>query len=346
MLGKIYASIFHLHKFRNFETRLKRGRFFCFHLIRYFKIDLNYFTQIYKFFKFFCEVKSNEENKSQTPYGGCFHSNAIIQNNPVPNRIAPRQLPGVYIVLCLINNKRYYGMSSNVSARLSQHKSRLRRNIHEVPDLQCDFNNYGEENFLFSAVSQNINLSFDECKEIETKLIQDFFEFCYNKHSKISHKKENNPFWGRQHTNQTIQQISQSLRENHQNSIVEGFAIILKGKTYPSISEASRQTGHSRDTIRRWLTDLNNTDCVPQSKIENFVALSNHKSGNQNVGDYFISNSGKSKCVSIYSQIYESISEAAKQRNCSRANIQRLLRSFPENCFVIEEAKSQSKIED
>lgn len=92
MLGKIYASIFDLHKFKNFETRLKRGRFFfCFHLIRYFRIDLNYFKQIYKFFKFFCEVKSNEENKSQT--------NAIIQNNPVPNRIAPRQLPGAKLSL-------------------------------------------------------------------------------------------------------------------------------------------------------------------------------------------------------------------------------------------------------
>ncbi len=45
------------------------------------------------------------------------------QDNPVPIRMAPRQLPGVYMILCLVNNKRYYGESKNVSARLSQHKS-------------------------------------------------------------------------------------------------------------------------------------------------------------------------------------------------------------------------------
>jgi hypothetical protein len=84
------------------------------------------------------------------------------RKNPVPSPIAPRQLPGVYMILCLVNNKRYYGESKNVSARLSQHKSRLRRNIHEIPDLQNDFNLYGDQSFRFSAVFLSKHSTLEE----------------------------------------------------------------------------------------------------------------------------------------------------------------------------------------
>lgn len=184
------------------------------------------------------------------------------KNNPVPNRMAPRQLPGVYIILCLVNNKRYVGESRNVSARLSQHKSRLRRNIHEIPELQRDFNIYGEENFIFSPIWMDKNSTPEERSALEIEFIGRFYSLCYNKFSKRNRKGENNLFCGRTHSTETVEQISRTLSENYKNKPLEGFAIQLYGVIYPSITEASRKTKHSRDTIRRWLNDPSNLNCI------------------------------------------------------------------------------------
>jgi len=186
------------------------------------------------------------------------------QDNPVPNRMFPRQSPGVYIILCLANNKRYYGQSRNVSARLSQHKSRLRNNKHEVTELQRDFNIYGEENFEFSYVFVSRDFPLDKRKAMEVELIARFIGMglCYNKISAINHIKENNPFYGHSHSEETRRQMSESKLQSNLEKPQQGIAILLNGVVYPSISKASQETKHSRDTIRRWLNDENHKNCV------------------------------------------------------------------------------------
>ena len=318
MLGKLYASAFihclsyfiprNLENDKNdnksFETRLYGGSSLVF--------------------------SSNSLNIEFSRIFYCVCKNESTQNHPVPNSITPRQLPGVYMILCLSNNKRYYGESKNVSTRLSQHKSKLRRNIHEIPELQTDYNLYGNENFQFLIVSMSKNFSLEKRVALETELINRFDDLCYNKFSKTSRKRENNPFWAHKHSKETIQQICRSQAENRQNSILQGFPILLRGIIYPSISEASRQTNHSRDTIRRWLNDPKNTNCV---------AVDPSKVLNQSeVVDILVANTGRSKPVNIYGEVYTSIAEAARQRDCSRANIQRLLRNYPKDCFIIENA--------
>jgi hypothetical protein len=211
----------------------------------------------------------------------------FTENNPVPNRMAPRQLPGVYFILCLVNNKRYYGESNNVSARLSQHKSRLRRNLHEVPELQRDFNIYGEESFEFALYFIDRDSTREQRLALETELIGRFHNLCYNKFAQPNRTGENNPFWGRTHREQTVEQISRSLRERTQNSIPEGFAVNVKGVIYPSISEASRKTNHSRDTLRRWLNDPNNNDCV--------AVDASQPRGSQNAVHPLVANTGIAK---------------------------------------------------
>ncbi len=259
-------------------------------------------------------------------------TNDLTQNNPVPIRMSPRQLPGIYMILCLANNKRYYGESNNVSARISQHKSRLRRNTHEISELQHDFNLYGEENFEFSAIYLSKDCSLDQRVALEIELIGRFNNLCYNKFDKTSRKKENNPFWGRTHSYETRKQIGKSIADNRKNNGLEGFPILLNGKTYPSLSEASRQTTHSRDTIRRWLNDPNNTNCVAMDTCKSRNIQSSKGLLSQ---DPLLANTGFAKRVSIYGVTYTSIANAARQRNCSRANIQRLLRNEPKNCFIV-----------
>jgi len=156
------------------------------------------------------------------------NENDITQDNPVPIRMAPRQEPGVYMVLCLANNKRYYGQSKNISVRISQHKTRLRKNIHEVSEMQHDFNLYGESMFEFSCLFVDKNNSEEQRKALETERIGRFFSICYNKSDKMDHKKENNPFWGKTHTEETRRQISKSQSENRQLSNFRGFSNIIR----------------------------------------------------------------------------------------------------------------------
>ena len=334
MLGKIYASPIVQHaklcctlqgfwiprnlavEKSRFETRLNGGSSSGFLLC-----SPNTKTPTLRYFDFshkFCCIGSSEGN-----------TNNSTGNNPVPIRMAPRQLPGVYMILCLVNNKRYYGESQNVSARLSQHKSRLRRNLHEVPELQRDFNLYGEENFDFSPLWMDKNSTQEQRLALETEFISRFYTVCYNKFAKADRKGSNNPFWGRTQSAETIEQISRSLRENSKNSIPEGFAVNVKGVIYPSISEASRQTNHSRDTLRRWLNDPNNSDCVA---VDASQPRGNKNTESSARGNFVPAH----QKVCLYGEIYESITEASIKRNCSRANIQRLLRNHPNECKRIE----------
>ncbi len=208
----------------------------------------------------------------------------------------------------------------------------LRRKIHEVSELQSDFNLYGEKNFQFSAVYLSRDCSLEERIALEIEHIGRFNNLCYNKLHKISREKESNPFYGHTHSVETREQIRQSVAESRRMSTPEGFAIVLNGENYPSLSEAARQTGHSRDTIRRWLNDPHNNNCVAADESQ---PRSTQYSESLLSPDPLVANKGVAKPVSIQGVVYPSIAEAARQRNCSRTIIQRLLRSDPDNCFLI-----------
>ena len=262
-------------------------------------------------------------------------------NNPVPKRMSPRQLPGVYMVLCVQNNKRYYGETNNVSNRLSQHKSLLRRNIHPVVELQRDWNLYGSECFDFVALfmfDSNSKSSRIEREALELEYMGRHFSLCYNKHVINSRKKENNPFWNHHHTEATRKQISLSSKEyNKQNP--QGLPIMLYGVKYPSISQASRATKHSRHTIACMLKNPDNPHCssivLPQG--DNPCPSSSGGGGDktQNVQKEQKPNTGLSKAVCLDGIVYSSISQAARELKCCQANIQRRLVREPQNCFYV-----------
>ena len=261
------------------------------------------------------------------------------ENNPVPEPITPQQLPGIYVIICVENNKRYYGMSRNVSRRLSQHRSKLRRGIHEVPKLREDFKLYGEEKFEFGAVSHSLEQTDLQREANENQLIKDFIaiygkDSCYNRFSNSSRKKDDNPFFGQKHTEETKKRISDSAKVGHKKRTPAGLPILLHGVVYPSISEASRVTNHSRDTIGRWLKNPNDTRCVWCNPNQQ----PNTTSGQAQKPETLLSkNTGSPKMVSIKGTTYSSISAAATALNCSRGYIQKLLRTQPDDCFILEE---------
>lgn len=182
--------------------------------------------------------------------------------NSVPNRIQPRKQSGIYMIRCIQNDWRYYGESQNVSGRLSSHRSLLNRKIHPNMGLQADWNRFGSESFEFTILfmGENWNQSFiRRGKELELIILDR--GLCYNIIDSVDSKSgQKNPFWGRIHTPEVKKKISDALkgRPNH----LLGRKVSIKGVVYPSLAEASRQTGIARKTIRKKVADLTSLDFV------------------------------------------------------------------------------------
>lgn len=186
----------------------------------------------------------------------------LKEENSVPNRIQPRKQPGIYMIRCIKNDWRYYGESQNVSGRIASHRSLLNRKIHPNMSLQFDWNSLGSESFEFTILfmGEKWSQSFiRRGKEFELIVLDR--ALCYNIIDSFDSKSgEKNPFWGRIHTPEVKKKISEALkgRPNH----LLGRKVSIKGVIYPSLAEASRQTGIARKTIRKKLADITNMDFV------------------------------------------------------------------------------------
>lgn len=71
---------------------------------------------------------------------------------------------GIYEIFNMVNGKSYVGQSTNITQRLSKHKSELRHNKHQNLHLQNAWNKYGEYNFIFNVIEY---CDIDELDDIE-----------------------------------------------------------------------------------------------------------------------------------------------------------------------------------
>nr|ALO63256.1 putative GIY-YIG homing endonuclease [Chlamydomonas applanata] len=60
--------------------------------------------------------------------------------------------PGLYEILCLENNKRYIGESTNVLDRIARHGRSLQTSQADCAQLQLDFTQYGPDKFEVSIL--------------------------------------------------------------------------------------------------------------------------------------------------------------------------------------------------
>jgi len=128
-------------------------------------------------------------------------------------------ISGIYKIQNLINNKIYIGQSINTNNRLKGHHKGLQINKH----LQNSWNKYGEQNFNFKTIK---NCEENQLDDQEIYWIEyyksDNPNFGYNKKSggsngrptketknKISQSTSGNknPFYGKKHSNITIEGI-------------------------------------------------------------------------------------------------------------------------------------------
>ena len=85
--------------------------------------------------------------------------------------------PGVYQVINKQTGKRYIGESEVPNDRRSKHWSYLRGGYHKNPNLQQDYNKYGEDAFEFEIIE---HCDPSQLKQRETFWIKKHKDCCYN----------------------------------------------------------------------------------------------------------------------------------------------------------------------
>jgi group I intron endonuclease len=175
----------------------------------------------------------------------------------------------VYIIESKASKKVYIGMTMEYENRIKRHLFDLKGNRHHSQHLQRAWNKYGEENFIFIEALNG--LSKEEAIHNEEYLIEKYYDFLYNvsksssggdlisyhpeidrikaKHSEngklrwenkteeekeqasLSMMGENNPMYGKTHTPEAREKISNAL----------------KGRTMP---EAQRQLMSEFQTLK------------------------------------------------------------------------------------------------
>ena len=209
--------------------------------------------------------ESSEESAFDSPKPQTPNSEPlVVAGNPVLNRLLPRPKPGLYMIRCDVNDKRYYGESTNVSMRLNSHRSMLKQGIHPCRPLQEDWYCYGEAKFDFVPLYMGPlwNIRANRIQK-ETFLIETDRSLCYNQYTGLGRSGKDNGFFGKTHKATSKEAIGGPQRGVPKDLL--GRSIRLDGKIYPSLAEASRVTGHARKTIRAWLNDPNNSRCTDQN---------------------------------------------------------------------------------
>ena len=136
-----------------------------------------------------------------------------------------KYLCGIYCIENINNNKKYIGLSRNISRRWNEHRSELRRNEHANIYLQRAWNIDGEESFRFYVV--------ELCDPF---VICDRERYYITKYHTLSHENGYN------------------LTKGGENAPTSNKAVIHlpSGRVYESVKEAARTNNIANITMIDW----------------------------------------------------------------------------------------------
>jgi len=99
--------------------------------------------------------QDNKEHIKQYYQDNKEHRKQYYQDNKEHIKRYHQKLPAAtYLIMNTINGKVYIGQSTVYPKRWTQHKRDLRKNIHTNKHLQRDWNEYGEDAFVFEVIEE------------------------------------------------------------------------------------------------------------------------------------------------------------------------------------------------
>jgi hypothetical protein len=170
--------------------------------------------------------------------------------------------PGVYMIKNIINNKRYYGQTSNIALRFAQHYRELKGNVHQTTSFQQDWGIFEAASFIWEIIEIGEQWQdSDKRLQRETELISSHEDLIYN------------------------------LVRNNEKPVKtrRGMAVLVGDACYPSIAEAARFYNISVQTARRWLdTKQNNWSFFNPAQVEEQKAQATASSIAVQVGENLV----------------------------------------------------------
>lgn len=176
----------------------------------------------------------------------------------------------IYKILNTINGKFYIGRTIHPNVRKRQHFSMLRKNIHHCIKLQNAYNKYNKEDFIFIIIETCFNSEKREQELLDIINYKDSYNIsksslgggikennpnwkggvtfckCGNRISSVSKTcmrckditGKNNPFYGKTHSNEFKQKMSNNMKGNYKGN--QEKPVIIENVEYNSVSLASK----------------------------------------------------------------------------------------------------------
>ena len=159
---------------------------------------------------------------------------------------------GIYCIINTVNQKKYVGSSKNLQMRLMQHRSRLRKNVHDNIKLQRSWNKYGEANFQFYILEFCEEEQLSNREQFYIDSMKPWFNVILEV-ERVSIPKESRA------------KMSKSRKEGISNGTIELYQekpiyqYSLDGDfiaEYPSIKQAAIACDINRSSINRFLSSI------------------------------------------------------------------------------------------
>lgn len=155
------------------------------------------------------------------------------------------KISGIYRIVCVKNNRYYYGSSNDIWRRWRRHRSELRRNCHNNTIVQRSWNKHGENSFHVELVE---GITEGRLLEVEQRYLNEHVgkSNCMN----IADNAQCPSYWkGRSLAEETKLKISESLKGRklsveHRRNISESMSSRYEN---PAAREKTRMA-----TLRQW----------------------------------------------------------------------------------------------
>jgi len=214
----------------------------------------------------------------------------------------------LYSITNPVNNKKYIGISSEFDNRKRNHLWHLRNNKHGNEKLQNAFNKYGEENFCFDIILCFLSNDRLELLKIENNFIEkyDTYKNGYNKSIGFD--------------GSILLKPSEKWRKSTSER--------MKGNTYWLGRKQSEEHIYKRTRVHKGKTLSKETKSkISDSRKGKFTGEDNPFYGKSHTEEFkneIAKKLGKKiRCVET-GEVFNSVSECAKQMNADRRNVQRV----------------------